>query len=228
MQHFQANHRRSPDGRFVVPLPKKPGAGVIGESRSQAVRHFHALERSLIYKGRFQEFNAVMQEYLTLGHAEKVPVEDMEKDTGKVFYLPMHAVYKASSSTTKIRAVFDASAKSSSGISLNDTLQVGPTVHSPLIDVLLRFRTHRVALIADISKMYRAVELTEPDRDLHRFVWRSNSEDTLQDYRITRVTFGVSASSYAANMAVKQDAIDFAQDFPLAAETVDKSFYVDD
>ena len=110
-----------------------------------------------------------MREYMELGHAEKVPNEDLDKDTSGVFYLPIHAVYKASSSTTKIHAIFDASAKSSSGISLNDTLLVGPTVHSPLIDVLLRFQSHRIGLIADVSKMYRAVELIKPDRDLHRF-----------------------------------------------------------
>ena len=68
----------------------------------------------------------------------------------------MHAVYKASSMTTKVRAVFDASAKSSTGISLNNTLLVGPTVHPLLIDVLLRFRLHPIALTADISKMYHA------------------------------------------------------------------------
>ena len=82
----------------------------------------------------------------------------------------MHAIRKESSTTTKIRAVFDASAKSSTGISLNDTLLVGPTIHPPLIDVLLRFRLHRVALTADVSRMYRAVMLTESDRDFHRFV----------------------------------------------------------
>ncbi len=71
----------------------------------------------------------------------------------------MHAVCKEQSTTTKIRAVFDASAKSSSGVSLNDMLLVGPTVHSTLIDVLLRFRFHRIALTADVSKMYRAIEL---------------------------------------------------------------------
>ena len=43
-----------------------------------------------------------------------------------------------------------------------------------------------------------------------------------------RVTFGVSASSFAANMAVKQNAIDHAQEFPLAAEIAHKCFYVDD
>lgn len=117
-----------------------------------------------------------------------------------VFYLPMHAVTKDSSTTTKIRAVFDASAKTSTGVSLNDTLLVGPTVHSSLVDVLLRFRFHRVALIADVSRMYRAIELVEEDRELHRFVWRNSLSDTLRDYRMTRITFGVNASSFIANV----------------------------
>ena len=69
-----------------------------------------------------------------------VPIADLERPPDKMFYLPMHAVYKASSTTTKVRVVFDASAKSSTGISLNDMLLVGSTVHPPLIDVLLRFR----------------------------------------------------------------------------------------
>ena len=89
---------------------------------------------------------------MKLGHAEVVPVTDLQKPIDHVFYLPMHAVYQEHSTTTKIRAVFDASAKSSTGISLNDTLLVGPTAHPPLIDVLLRFRSNRIALTADVSK----------------------------------------------------------------------------
>ena len=79
----------------------------------------------------------------------------------------MHAVRKDSSTTTKVRAVFDTSAKTSTGVSLNDQLLVGPTVHSSLVDVFLRFCLHRVALIADVSRMYGAIALTESDRDLH-------------------------------------------------------------
>ena len=45
---------------------------------------------------------------------------------------------------------------------------------------------------------------------------------------MTRVTFGVSASSFAANMAVKQNALDHAMEYPLAANSVNTSFYVDD
>ena len=40
---------------------------------------------------------------------------------------------------------------------------------------------------------------------------------------MTRVTFGVSV-----NMATKQNSLDLAMDFPLAAKTVKKSLYVDE
>ena len=45
---------------------------------------------------------------------------------------------------------------------------------------------------------------------------------------MTRVTFGVSAPSFVANMCVKQNALDFALAYPLAAKAVEDSFYVDD
>ena len=169
-----------------------------------------------------------MEEYFDCGHAEMVPSSDLDNPTSEVFYLPMHIVHKESSSTTKIRIMFDTSAKTSIGVSLNDVLVVGPTVHPPLVDVLLRFRFYCVALVADVSRMYRAVSLSDSDRDLHRFVWRKGPDAPLQDYRMTIVTCGVSASLFTANMAVKQNAHDHALQFPLAAETVDKSFYVDD
>ena len=82
----------------------------------------------------------------------------------------MHTMRKDSSTTTKLHIiVFDASAKSNSGVSLNDILLVGPTVHPPLIDVLLRF-CYQVALITDVSRMYHVMELDQADKDLHRLV----------------------------------------------------------
>ena len=94
-----------------------------------------------------------------MNHAKPVPVADLEKPRDKVFYLPMHTVVKESSTTTKIRAVFDASVKTSTGISLKNQLLVGPTVHSSLVDVLLRFRLHRVAITTDVCQMYHSVLL---------------------------------------------------------------------
>ena len=117
------------------------------------------------------------------------------------------------------------SAKTLTGISLTDTSLVGPTVHSTLVDVLLRFRWHTVALIADVSRMYRAIAVSPSDRDLHRFVWRSSPDSPLQDFRMT---CGESASSFIANMCVKQNDLDFASIYPLAAKAVEDSYCVDD
>ena len=135
-------------------LPKKETAKQLGESRSQALRRFLSLECNLHSKGQFNKFGEVIQEYFDLGHAEIVPAEDLTKPPSQVFYLPMHAVHKESSSTTRVRAVFNAFMKTSSGVLLNDMLMVGPTMHPPLIDVLFQFRMHHIAIVADISKMY--------------------------------------------------------------------------
>ena len=75
------------------------------------------MERTLHAKDQFDEFSAVMQEYFDLEHTELVPVADLQKPTKDAFYLPMHAVRKEDSTTTKLRVVFDALAKSASGTS---------------------------------------------------------------------------------------------------------------
>lgn len=143
---------------------KRQNAKPLGELQSQAVRRFNSLERSLHSRSQFAKVNTVIQEYLELEHAEPVPEVDLNKPTREVFYI--HVVRKETSSTTNVRAVFDASAKSSSGISLNETFLVGPTVHPPLTDILLCFRSHRVALTTDVSKMCRAVGLVTANNRL--------------------------------------------------------------
>ena len=75
---------------------------------------------------------AAVEEYLEMNHAELVPVAVLDKPPQEVFYLPMHIIRKESSTTTKLRVVFDASAKSSSRVSLNDMLLVCPTA-PPLV-----------------------------------------------------------------------------------------------
>ena len=110
VQHFRQQHFRNEEGRFVVPLPRKAPSKQLGESRFQAVRRYLSLERSLHSQGQFSELNNVMEEYFEKGHAELVPTEDLLKPVQEVFYLPIHAVRKESSTTTKLRAVFDASA----------------------------------------------------------------------------------------------------------------------
>lgn len=79
LRHFEDQHYRTESGRFVVPLPRRSDAKLLGESRSQAVRRFTRFERSLHAKGIFPEFKNVIDEYLDMGHAELVPETDLEK-----------------------------------------------------------------------------------------------------------------------------------------------------
>ena len=100
----------------MVPLPLKPNAGALGESRSAAVRRFLAFEHCINHKGHFSKFSAAIQKYFDMGHAVEVPLSAMDKLPHSVYYLPMHAVRKDSSTVTKLRVVFDASAKLASGL----------------------------------------------------------------------------------------------------------------
>ena len=76
-----------------------------------AVRSFPSLERSLCSKRNFGTFNDVMNEYFQQGHAKPIPSKDLKKKHEEVFYLPMHAVYRDSSSTSQLCFIFDMSAK---------------------------------------------------------------------------------------------------------------------
>lgn len=94
---------RAKNGTFIVPLPKNPWAKSLGELRSQAVRRFLSLERSLHARNQFQEFSTVIEEYLDLGHAEAVPVADLQKPSREVFYLPIMCTLSGRSIALQLR-----------------------------------------------------------------------------------------------------------------------------
>ena len=144
------------------------------------------------------------------------------------YYMPMHAVHKSTSTSTKLRVVFDASCPTTTGVSLNNILAAGPTLHPNLDTILLRFRSYRVALSGDIGKMYREVLLSVPDRQLHRFLWRPTPDQPIQDLCMNRVTFGVTSSPYVAVRTLQQTALDHSSQSSKASYHVFNSFYVDD
>ena len=225
-KHYEDTVTYSPtDLRYQVTLPRKPDCLPLGVSRPQAVHRFLSNETSNSRRGVTKEVQTQIQGYLDAGHAEPVPATELSLPH---FYLPMHSVVKQSSTSTKLRVVFDGSATTSSGVSLNHLLQVGPTLHPTLANILIKFRTFPVALTADVAKMYREVELLPTDRDLHRFIWRPTPQEHLQDFRMTRVTFGVSASPYLAIKTLQQTAKDHGAEHPTAAQHILSSFYVDD
>jgi len=108
-----------------------------------------------------------MKDYEQLGHMEPVIQQEWNNPC---YFLHHHPVFKKTSSTTRTRVVFDGSAKTSNGLSLNDILQVGATVQPDLYSIVLRLRTHQVCFTADIVKMYRQIVFHPQDRDLQRIL----------------------------------------------------------
>ena len=226
-QHYVDHVIYSPtECRYEVTLPRKPDIPPLGESRTQALCRYYTNEKSIIRRKIWEPFQQVVQGYLDLGHAEPVPV--CEPPPQEQFYLPMHAVFKDSSSSTRLRVVFDGSATTTSGTSLNQSLLVGPTLQPTFSNILLKFRCYPIALNADISKMYREVKLSTQDKDLHRFIWRASPDLPAQDFRMTRVTFGVSASPYLAVRMLQKTAEDHGEEYPSVTSHIKESFYVDD
>ena len=122
-----------------------------------------------------KEYNQVIQDQLEKGIVEVV--DDKLTDKGnKVHYIPHHAVIRRDKTTTKLRVVYDASAKSNKGGSLNECLHAGPVLTQNIMDIMLRFRNHKIALTGDIEKAFLMVHINETDRDALRFLWIDDLE----------------------------------------------------
>jgi len=220
-EHFVNTVSRDSNGRYIVRLPLRD-VKRLGESRTAAFKRLVSLERKFntdeTLKG---EYSRAIEEHLTLGHMSVI-----QECGDSEYYMPHHAVIKKSSNTTKVRVVFDASAKTSSGVSLNDVLLVGPTIQNRLFDHLMRFRTYNYVLTADIEKMYCQVLLHEDDRRYQRLLWRRKGNiETLQ---FNTLTFGIASSPFLAIRVIHQLAEDERHDYPRAAEIIKNHLYVDD
>ena len=139
----------------------------------------------------------------------------------------MHAVTKASATTTMIRIAFDVSARTTSGISLNNILHSGPNIYPLIVDHVLKFRMNKIAMNADISQMFRQTLLTENYRDLHRFLFHESTDLPVKEYRMKRLMFGVTSFLFIASQTLRQVATDFTDEYPIASAVVLNDFYVD-
>ncbi len=225
-QHFISTHSRLASGRYVVRLPFNDKKQQLGESKQQAYRRLLSLERRFKREPQHKDvYVQFMREYEDLGHMKKAMPATQSNNT---FYLPHHFVLKADSTTTKQRTVFDGSAKTTTGVSLNDALSVGGTVQPDLFTLLLRFRCNKIALKADIAKMYRQFMVHEDDQDYQRILFRESPDQPIQEYQLTTVTYGTASAPFAATRCLNQLAIDEKERFAAAAEALLYQTYVDD
>lgn len=217
---------RSPTGRIVVKLPFKNNPGCLGDSYATALRRFISQERRLSSSPSLRaQYVAFMDEYASLGHMSVVQNPNLSEPH---YYIPHHCVLRPSSTSTKLRVVFDASCRTTTQKSVNDIQMVGPTIQNNLITLLLRFRLNRFALTADIVKMYRQVLLSEEHRKFQYILWRSSPHQEMQTFQLNTVTYGMASAPYLAIRSLHYLADHHASQYTIGANIVKSSFYVDD
>ncbi|XP_024868045.1 uncharacterized protein LOC112452177 [Temnothorax curvispinosus] len=225
-EHFVRTHLRLPSGRYIVRLPWATPPADLHETRQAALHLLRSMERKSAKDPRFGKlYQAFLKKYEDLEH---MTVAAAPQQGEQVVYLPHHGVLKEASTTTKLRVVFNGSQRVSTGETLNSFLHVGANLVPPLADVLLRWRRHLFAMIADIEKMYRQVLVHPDDRDYQRIVWRPTPTSEVLDYRTNTVTYGMASSPFLAIRSIKQLAKDEQVRYPEGAETLEEDCYVDD
>ncbi|XP_063972058.1 uncharacterized protein LOC135159926 [Diachasmimorpha longicaudata] len=133
-KHFKDYVTRDATGRYIVALPFNDNISRLGTSRSRAYNRFKSCEKKFYREPELAgQYKVVIQEYIDFGHMTESSTSNLS-DHGH--YLPDHAVFKQGSFTTKLRVVFNGSATTNTGVSLNDALHVGPTIQGDILSLL--------------------------------------------------------------------------------------------
>jgi hypothetical protein len=195
-----ADTTRIEDGRYVVRWPRKK------ENFSLPTNYRMCMTRLKSNTARMsEELRLQLHEHFKLQEKEGIIERAPLKTHHIVHYLP----YKTVIRNDKLRVVYDASAKTKSGLALNDVLHAGPSIVKDIVGLLFGYRMNPTAVLADIEKAFLRIGLDEADRDMVRFLAVADplkpvDPKALVVYRFCRVPFGVISSPFLMNMVLQE------------------------
>ncbi len=222
---FQEQLERNPKGWYETGLPWKPNHPPLLTNETGSRQRLENLVKRLKANDRYHDYNAIIQQQLGEGVIEAAPVEA----TGTEYYTPHKAVVKSSAESTKLRIVYDASAKESrTSPSLNDCLNPGPSLQNHLWAILVRSPFHPILLTGDLEKAFLQVRIKESERDALRFHWRGPGNDATSVYRFTRALFGLTCSPFLLNGVLGEQLKSWETKYTSLVDEIRKGLYVDD
>jgi hypothetical protein len=198
------------NGRYEVTWPYKdpevtpPNNYQLAKKRLNGVWNRLTREPELMKK-----YDAIIKDQIDKSIIEKVENDQSKNSETKVHYLAHHPVITPQKTTTKVRIVYDGSAKAQkTDLSLNECLHRGPVLLEEVCHLLMRFRKHKIALTADIEKAFLQVGLQKSERDVTRFLWIKDLSkpprlENIQEYRFQRVPFGIISSPFLLAATVR-------------------------
>ncbi|XP_015914024.2 uncharacterized protein [Parasteatoda tepidariorum] len=167
--HFVRSLRRDGEGRYEVSLPWLEVHPELPDNRNLAEKRLKSCVKALQKRNCLHEYENVFRDWVAEKIIEPVDSEELTKDKGH--YLPHRPVFKENS-TTKIRPVFDASAKERNSVSLNDCVEKGPNNLELIPKLINRFRQGKFGVISDIRRAFQQINVAPSDKKFLRFLWR--------------------------------------------------------
>jgi len=168
--HYQNTHAKNGRGRYVLQLPFKKHIPSDNNSYFNALRRLNQVDAFLSKHSDISiQYKECMREYQDSNHMEKAVPHDEHQS---VIYIPHHHIYRTTSTTTKLRVVFDGSSIMNSGLALNDYLLKGPKLQKDIISILMNFRFSRYVFSADIKQIFRQMLIHSKHRQYQCILWR--------------------------------------------------------
>jgi len=116
-----------------------------------------------------REYDGIICQQLADGIVERVP--HCEENLSGCHFLPHHGMVREDKETTKLRVVFDGSAKDRlNDLSLNDCLEKGPNTTPHIFDILLKFRSYTIGIVSDVQKAFHQIVVVPKDRNMLKFL----------------------------------------------------------
>ena len=224
-EEFKEQLERNPAGWYETKLPWKGNHPTLPTNEAGSKRRLDQLIRELERNGQYEEYDSIIQDQLQEGIVEPAP----ETPTGKEFYIPHKGVDRENAESTKLRIVYDASAREKDNQpSLNDCLHPGPPLQNRLWDILVRSRFYPVLLTGDLKKAFLQVRIKKEERDSLCFHWKPPNSSKTSALRFTRALFGLTCSPFLLGGVINQHLDTWESQHPELIKEIRDGLYVDD
>ena len=222
---FREQLVRDEEGWYETALPWKGNHPSLPTNRSGSLRRLANLQRKLKQNGLTEKYAEIIEKQKA---EDIVEIADKEQ-TGVEFYIHHKPVVREGTETTKLRIVYDASARAyPEAPSLNECLHAGPPLQNRLWNVLVRMRFHPVAVTGDLKQAFLQVRIKEAQRDALRFHWRANEHSEVETLRFTRALFGLAPSPFLLGGVIEHHLKSWEALKPELVAEIWRSLYVDD
>ena len=173
-----------------------------------------------------EEYNKVIQDQLEQGIMEKIKPNIEHVEPGNVHYLSHHAVVRKELLLPSYVLLWMPVQRF-----LQIRLHTGSSLTPKILDILVQFRSYKVAIVSDIMKAFHMINVEERDRNVLRFLWLSDLESDnpeLLVLRFCKLVFGLNYAPFILGATLQHHISNYEFEDPSVIEKLLESFYVDD